>query len=70
MLFPTLIPKQFLTREEEHIEGFNAECFWVDSAGSEKVEEPMALRPTSETAMYSMFSLWVRSFRDLPLKLH
>lgn len=70
VLFPTLIPRQFLAREEKHIEGFKAECFWVDGAGQSNVEEPMALRPTSETAMYSMFSLWVRSFRDLPLKLH
>jgi prolyl-tRNA synthetase len=69
-VFPSLIPESNLKKEEEHIKGFVAETFWVESAGSDrkKLEEPLSLRPTSETAMYPMYSLWIRSWRDLPLK--
>ena len=70
VLFPTTIPLSFLATEQDHVEGFTAECYWVDRGGNTKLDEPLALRPTSETAMYAMFALWVRSFRDLPLKLH
>ncbi|CAL6037328.1 Prolyl-tRNA_synthetase [Hexamita inflata] len=69
-LFPTVIPESFLNKEADHIKGFGAECFWIDRAGNDKLEEPLALRPTSETAIYYMFNKWVRSFRDLPLKVH
>lgn len=69
-LFPTVIPESFLKKEEDHIKGFGGECFWVERAGDDKLEEPLALRPTSETAIYYMFNKWVRSFRDLPLKVH
>lgn len=69
-MFPTTIPESFLNREADHIKGFAAECFWIDRAGKDKLDEPMALRPTSETVIYYMFNLWVRSFRDLPLKVH
>jgi prolyl-tRNA synthetase len=70
--FPALIPESNFHKEAEHIKGFAAEVFWVTEAGSqkEKLEEPLALRPTSETAMYGMYSLWIRSWRDLPLKLY
>lgn len=71
-LFPALIPESNLRIEEEHVEGFLPEVFWVTEAGgsSEKLEERLALRPTSETAMYRMYALWIRSWRDLPLKLY
>jgi prolyl-tRNA synthetase len=68
--FPVLIPESYLTKEASHLEGFSAEVFWATEGGDKKLEVKCALRPTSETAMYSMFSLWVRSFRDLPLKVH
>jgi len=68
--FPVLIPESYLVKEQQHLEGFSAEVFWATEGGDKKLEVKCALRPTSETAMYSMFSLWVRSFRDLPLKIH
>lgn len=69
MLFPTVIPESNLTREADHIEGFTPQVFWIEETGSgEKLEERLALRPTSETAIYPLYSLWVRSWRDLPLK--
>jgi prolyl-tRNA synthetase len=69
MLFPTVIPEKNLTREAEHVEGFTPQVFWIKDTGSgEELEEKLALRPTSETAIYPMYSLWIRSWRDLPLK--
>ena len=68
--FPILIPKEFFEKEADHVAGFTPEVFWVTKGGEKDLEAPAALRPTSETAMYSMFSIWVRSFRDLPLKIH
>lgn len=68
--FPILIPKEFFEKEADHVAGFTPEVFWVTKGGEKELEAPAALRPTSETAMYSMFSIWVRSFRDLPLKIH
>ncbi|MHA1771397.1 MAG: proline--tRNA ligase [Candidatus Thorarchaeota archaeon] len=69
MLFPTVIPESNLTKEAEHVEGFTPQVFWISEIGSgEELEERLALRPTSETAIYPMYSLWVRSWRDLPLK--
>ncbi len=71
MIFPTLIPESNLKRESEHVAGFTPQVFWVTEIGDgEKIEERLALRPTSETAIYPMYSLWVRSWRDLPLKLY
>jgi len=69
--FPSVIPESFLKKEKEHAE-FSAEVFWITEGGSnyEKLEEKLALRPTSETAMYNMFSIWIRSWRDLPLKTY
>lgn len=71
-LFPALIPESNFLMESEHVKGFLPEVFWVTEAGSsnEKLEERLALRPTSETAMYRMYSLWIHGWRDLPLKLY
>ncbi|HDQ15733.1 MAG TPA: proline--tRNA ligase [Bacteroidetes bacterium] len=66
--FPLLIPESSFKKEEDHIEGFGSEVYWVTHAGLNKLEEKWLLRPTSETAMYPLFSLWIRSHADLPLK--
>ena len=66
--FPLLIPESLFKKEEEHIEGFGSEVYWVTHAGTNELEERWLLRPTSETAMYPIFSLWIRSHADLPLK--
>ncbi len=68
--FPAVIPEENFEKEAEHVEGFTPEVFWVTHAGNKKLEKRLALRPTSETAMYSMYSIWIRSWRDLPLKLY
>lgn len=71
MLFPTVIPESNLMKESQHVEGFIPQVFWIEDTGDgEKLEERLALRPTSETAIYPMYSLWVRSWRDLPMKLY
>ncbi|MBU5575475.1 MAG: proline--tRNA ligase [Candidatus Aenigmarchaeota archaeon] len=67
--FPSLIPEKLLKKEEHHIMGVAHEVFWVTNAGKTNLEEPAALRPTSETAMYEMLRYWIRSWRDLPLKI-
>jgi len=67
--FPLLIPEGFFKKEEEHIRGFSSEVYWVTHAGKNELEEKLLLRPTSETAMYPIFSLWIRSHADLPLKI-
>jgi prolyl-tRNA synthetase len=64
---PSVIPKENLTRESEHIKGFTPEVFWLKDTGDNK---ELALRPTSETIYTPMFKLWIRSYRDLPLKLY
>jgi len=69
--FPTLIPERNLKLESSHIKGFTPEVFWVKTHGAdEPIEETLALRPTSETAFYQMFSLWIRSYKDLPFKTY
>ena len=68
--FPMLIPERLLKREESHIEGFAPEVAVVTHAGGKKLEEPLVLRPTSETIMYEVFSKWIRSHRDLPLLIN
>ena len=68
--FPLLIPESFFKKEEEHIEGFGKEVYWITHAGLNALEERWLLRPTSETAMYPIFSLWIRSHTDLPLKIY
>ena len=68
--FPLLIPEALLSREAEHVEGFAPEVAWVTEAGHTKLAERLAIRPTSETVMYEAYSKWIRSYRDLPLKLN
>jgi len=68
--FPMFVPKKNLEKEEDHVEGFAAEVAWVTHSGSTKLEEPIAIRPTSETIMYPAFKRWIHSHRDLPLKLN
>jgi prolyl-tRNA synthetase len=68
--FPLLIPEDQFAKEKEHIKGFDAEVFWVTHAGLNPLDVRLLLRPTSETAMYPIFSLWVRSHADLPLKTY
>ncbi|MEK6914514.1 MAG: proline--tRNA ligase [Nanoarchaeota archaeon] len=68
--FPLFIPEKFLIMEKEHVEGFSPEVAWVTHAGNTKLNERLAVRPTSETIMYPSFSKWIRSYKDLPLKLN
>lgn len=68
--FPMLIPERFLKKEESHIEGFAPEVAVVTHAGGEKLDEPLVLRPTSETIMYAVYKDWVKSYRDLPLLIN
>ncbi len=68
--FPMFIPENLLTKEKEHIEGFAPEVFWVTHSGDNKLAERLAVRPTSETIIYTFYSKWVRSWRDLPLLLN
>jgi len=70
VLFPVLIPEENLEREAEHVKGFKPETFWVTMGGDETLTSRYALRPTSETAFYYMYSQWIRSSTDLPLKLY
>ncbi len=65
---PMLIPESFLLKEADHIEGFAPEVAWVTQGGLEPLQERLAIRPTSETMFCTMFSKWVQSWRDLPLK--
>jgi len=67
---PVLIPESLLAKEKEHFEGFNPEVFWVTQSGNSEIGDRLALRPTSETLAYSLFSKWIRSWRDLPLKMN
>ena len=69
-LFPLLIPEQEFMKEAEHIKGFENEVYWVTHGGTTPLDVKLALRPTSETAIYPMYALWVRSHADLPLKLY
>ncbi len=68
--FPALIPRTEFVKESEHIKGFEDEVFWVTRGGGSDLDIPLALRPTSETAIYPIFALWVRSHRDLPLNVY
>ena len=68
--FPIFIPERLLKKEQEHVKGFSPEVAWVTHAGDSKLEERLAIRPTSETLMYEVISRWVRSWRDLPLRLN
>ena len=68
--FPLFIPESFLHKEAEHVEGFAPEAAVVTHGGGKKLEEPLVVRPTSETIIYSMFAKWVQSYRDLPILIN
>jgi prolyl-tRNA synthetase len=68
--FPIFIPESFLKREAEHFAGFSPEVAWVTVGGDTPLEEKLAVRPTSETIMYATYAKWIRSWRDLPIKLN
>ncbi|HEX5386005.1 MAG TPA: proline--tRNA ligase [Gemmatimonadales bacterium] len=68
--FPLFIPQSFLSREAEHVEGFAPETAVVTHGGGKELEEPLVVRPTSETIIYSMYAKWIQSYRDLPLLIN
>lgn len=68
--FPLLIPMSFFTKEAEHVEGFAPEVAVVTHAGGAKLEEPLAIRPTSETIIGTMYAKWIQSYRDLPVMMN
>jgi prolyl-tRNA synthetase len=68
--FPMLIPMSFLQKEKEHVAGFSPELAVVTHAGGKKLEEELVIRPTSETIIHHMFAQWIRSWRDLPMKIN
>lgn len=68
--FPLLIPMSFMTKEAEHVEGFAPEVAVVTHAGGEKLQEPLCVRPTSETIIGTMYGKWVESWRDLPVRMN
>ncbi|OPY54171.1 MAG: Proline--tRNA ligase [Methanosaeta sp. PtaU1.Bin060] len=68
--FPLLIPENEFMKEAQHIKGFEDEVYWVTSGGTSPLDVKLALRPTSETAIYPMFKLWIRSHADLPLRIY
>ncbi len=68
--FPVLVPETEFRKEAEHVKGFEGDVFWVTQGGFNELDVKLILRPTSETAMYPMFKLWIRSHADLPLKVY
>jgi len=70
VLFPLLIPEDIFKKEAEHIRGFEGQVYWVTHGGLDELDVKLALRPTSETSMYPMFALWIRSHADLPVKVY
>ena len=68
--FPLFIPKSFIQKEAEHVEGFSPELATVTHAGGKELEEPLIVRPTSETIINHMFSKWIKSHRDLPMLIN
>jgi prolyl-tRNA synthetase len=68
--FPLFIPERYLIKEAKHVEGFSPEVAWVTQAGNTKLKERLAVRPTSETIMYPSYAKWIRSWKDLPLRLN
>ena len=68
--FPLLIPMSFMEKEKEHVEGFSPELAVVTIGGGEKLEEPLIIRPTSETIIGYMYSKWIKSYRDLPVLIN
>ncbi len=67
---PILIPESLLGKEQKHFAGFNPEVFWVTQSGNNEIGDRLALRPTSETLAYTLYSKWIQSWRDLPLKIN
>jgi len=67
---PILIPESLLGKEQKHFAGFNPEVFWVTHSGTNELGDRLALRPTSETLAYTLYSKWIQSWRDLPLKIN
>jgi prolyl-tRNA synthetase len=67
---PILIPESLLSKEKDHFQGFTPEVFWVTKAGNNELSDNLAVRPTSETLAYQIFSKWIMSYRDLPLKIN
>ena len=67
---PIMIPESLLSKEKEHFKGFTPEVFWVTKAGNTELSDKLAVRPTSETLAYHIFSKWIMSYRDLPLKIN
>ena len=70
VLFPMLIPETELAKEGIHVKGFEDEVYWITKGGQTELNEQLALRPTSETAIYPMYALWIRSHIDLPIKYY
>jgi prolyl-tRNA synthetase len=70
VLFPLVIPLSAMRKESEHIRGFEDQVFIISEASGGELDEKLVLRPTSETAVYPMCSLWIRSYQDLPLKMY
>jgi prolyl-tRNA synthetase len=70
VLFPLLIPFSSFRKETEHIKGFEDQVFMIGQAGGEELDEKLVLRPTSETAIYPMYALWLRSYQDLPFRFY
>jgi prolyl-tRNA synthetase len=68
--FPLFIPQSFLSREAEHVEGFAPETAVVTHGGGKELEEPLVIRPTSETIIYAMYAKWIQSYRDLPILIN
>ncbi len=68
--FPMLIPESFLKKEAEHVEGFAPECAVVTHGGGKKLEEPLVIRPTSETIIWDSYRTWINSYRDLPILIN
>ncbi|MEW5984478.1 MAG: proline--tRNA ligase [Acidobacteriota bacterium] len=68
--FPLFIPQSFLMKEAEHVEGFAPQVAWVTKGGTEELEEPLAIRPTSEAIIGTMYAKWIKSWRDLPVLIN
>ncbi|KAK3604240.1 hypothetical protein CHS0354_002048 [Potamilus streckersoni] len=68
--FPLLIPESFIHKEAEHVEGFSPELAVVNFAGGKELEEPLVIRPTSETVIGHMYAKWLNSYRDLPILIN
>jgi prolyl-tRNA synthetase len=68
--FPLFIPQSFLSREAEHVEGFAPEVAVVTHGGGKELDEPLVIRPTSETIIYAMYAKWIQSYRDLPVLIN